>query len=402
MRAGIAIARPKAGEGFEVQVADSDDERRAVYRFRYQTLVRDMAWGSADADPGAEMLSDDLDAEALQLYLSWRGVVIGAVRLVLRPAEAIGGDLAAALDLARFAEYAPEALSFTDRLMVAPPWQNSRVTALLLGAAYKMARDHGSRFDLTHTAPALVELYEQLGYRRFSDNFERDDGYRVPLVLLTEDGRYLDEIGSPLARLAAAHGKNNGESLGWFLGAFPGYASRPVERTMDENRFWGFLTTRLHQTPLIGIPLLSGLSYDEARRFLGVGTVLLAKDGDYICRAGEGGKEMYVVLSGEVRVRAPGAGPALATLRRGAVFGEMAMLSAEPRSADVIAQGTSELLVLTEEMLKATMATMPAVSAKVLFALSLILCQRLRCANRRWLGATPKETVANEEALVVV
>lgn len=401
VRAGIAIARPRAGEGFAVQVADSEAEREAVYRFRYQTLVRDMAWGSADADPGAETLGDDLDARALQLYISWQDVVIGAVRLLIGAAEAIGEELAGTLDLASFAEFGPHAVSFTDRLMVAPAWQESRVTALLLGAAYKMARENGSRFDLTHTAPALVELYEQLGYRRYGDNFEGDGGYRVPLVLLTEDGRYLDEIGSPFAPLAAAHGKNNGETLGWFLGAFPGHASRPAERSMDEDRFWGFLTARLHQTPLIGIPLLSGLSYDQARRFLGVGTVLLATDGDRVCRAGEGGREMYVVLSGEVRVAAAGSGQDMAILKRGAVFGEMAMLSAEPRSADVIAQGTAELLVLTEEMLKEAMTTMPAAAAKVLFALSLILAQRLRRANKRWLAAGAKPET-NEDATAAV
>ncbi len=380
------MAKPEPGLELAVEIALSEEERREIFRFRYQVLVRDMAWGSADADHERETLSDPLDEGALQLFVRWQGIVIGTVRAVVDARRWLPEPLVRAQALDRFADFSGRALSFTDHLMVAPAWQSSQVTALLLGAAYKTVRGRGSRFDFMHCPLGLVELYEQLGYRRYAGNFDSADGYRVPLVLLTEDMSHLQAIGSPFAPLAAVSGGHEPETLSWFMREFPEHAARPCERAMDEDRFWNFLTERLHQTPLVGIPLLSGLSYAEATRFLKVGTVLTCMDGDAIVRAGEEGREMFVVLSGRVHVVAPGSGRVIATLGRGAVFGEMALLAAEPRSADIVAQGNVELLVLTESLLHEAMATMPAVSAKLLFALSVILCKRLRGANRRWLG----------------
>jgi GNAT superfamily N-acetyltransferase len=373
--------------GLDVRVAESDDERLSVYRFRYQTLVREMGWGSLHANHDREIIHDGLDEPAQQLYVSSDGSVVATLRLLLDAPEKVPNALNAALALDRFGSFPPKVISLSDRLMVAPAWRRSQVSSLLLGAAYKIARQHGSRFDITYCPPAMLELYEQLGFRRYADNITTDDGYRVPLVLLTEDIRHMRENNSPFARLAKAIGDNDPETAGWFNQAFADFASQQSRRLMNEERFWHFLTARLHQTPNVGIPLLAGLGYEEAKRFLSLATVIVCNDGDAIVKTGETGREMYVVLSGEVTVSAAGGDQVMARLGRGAVFGEMALLSAEPRAADVTAHGTTELLVLSEEFLHHTMSMVPEVSAKVLFALSLILCQRLRKANERWIKA---------------
>lgn len=375
------------GQGLEVRVAESDDERLSIYRFRFRTLVREMGWGSRHADHDQEIIRDGLDEMAQQLYVSRDGVVVAALRLILDAPVNVPDGLTKALAIDRFDSFPPRAISLSDRLMVAPAWQRSQVSSLLLGAGFKTARRHGSRFDISYCSPAMLELYEQLGYRRYAENISTDDGYRVPLVLLTEDIRHLREIDSPFAPLAEAVGGNGSESAGWFNQSFADYASRPNRRRMNEERFWHFLTAKLHQTPNVGIPLLAGLDYEEAKRFLAQATVIVCNDGDPVVRAGEPGREMYVVLSGAVTVSAAGGERTMARLGRGAVFGEMALLSAEPRAADVTAHGTTELLVLSEEFLHTTMTKMPGVSAKILFALSLILCQRLRKANERWIEA---------------
>jgi GNAT superfamily N-acetyltransferase len=375
------------GQGLDVRVAASDDERLSIYQFRYRTLVREMGWGSRHADHDREVIRDSLDETAKQLYVSRDGVVIAALRLILDAPENVPDGLNKALAIDRFGSFPPLAISLSDRLMVAPAWQRSQVSSVLLGAGFKTARRHGSRFDISYCPPAMLELYEQLGYRRYADNISTDDGYRVPLVLLTEDIRHLREINSPFAPLAEAAGGNDPESAGWFNQSFADYASRPSRRRMNEERFWHFLTAKLHQTPNVGIPLLAGLDYEEAKHFLSQATVIVCNDGDPVVRAGEPGREMYVVLSGGVTVSAAGGEQMMARLGRGAVFGEMALLSAEPRTADVTAHGITELLMLSEEFLHSTMTKMPRVSAKVLFALSLILCQRLRKANERWIEA---------------
>ena len=44
--------------------------------------------------------------------------------------------------------------------------------------------------------------------------------------------------------------------------------------------------------------------------------------------------------------------------------------------------------MLTQEYLKRAMAQVPDTAAKVLFNLSLVLCQRLKGATKSWLAAT--------------
>ena len=89
---------------------------------------------------------------------------------------------------------------------------------------------------------------------------------------------------------------------------------------------------------LHGIPLLSTLSEAAFRRVLG--TLLLRRlpQDAFVVREGEPGSSFFFVASGGLRVFATdglGRHTELAQLGENAIFGEMALLSAQPRSASV-------------------------------------------------------------------
>ena len=67
--------------------------------------------------------------------------------------------------------------------------------------------------------------------------------------------------------------------------------------------------------------------------------------GQYIVNEGDLGKEMYMIVKGEVEVVA--GGNVVAVMKEGAGFGEMALIDSQPRSADIIAR--NDVLVLKME-----------------------------------------------------
>ncbi len=62
----------------------------------------------------------------------------------------------------------------------------------------------------------------------------------------------------------------------------------------------------------------------------------------------------------------------------GAIFGEAALISEVPRTANIVAKNDVEVLIVTQETLKKTMATMPEIMVKVMFNLAAILSERLQ------------------------
>ncbi len=67
--------------------------------------------------------------------------------------------------------------------------------------------------------------------------------------------------------------------------------------------------------------------------------------GQYIVNEGDLGKELFMIVKGEVEVVV--GGNVVAVMKEGAGFGEMALIDSQPRSADIIAK--NDVLVLKME-----------------------------------------------------
>jgi len=102
------------------------------------------------------------------------------------------------------------------------------------------------------------------------------------------------------------------------------------------------------------IPLLSALSEAAFRRVLGTLVLRRLPPGALVIREGEPGTAFYFVASGRLRVYATdglGRETALAELGEHAVFGEMALLSATPRTASVACETEVDLLEVGRQSL---------------------------------------------------
>jgi CRP/FNR family transcriptional regulator, cyclic AMP receptor protein len=104
----------------------------------------------------------------------------------------------------------------------------------------------------------------------------------------------------------------------------------------------------------------------------------------YVFQEGEVGDALYIVFDGEVRIsrRISGRGEEpITVLGRGEVFGEMAIVDEQPRSADARAHGDGcTVLVLSQNDLDAVLHMPPAAASQFLYLVCGVLCHRLRTA----------------------
>jgi CRP-like cAMP-binding protein len=104
--------------------------------------------------------------------------------------------------------------------------------------------------------------------------------------------------------------------------------------------------------------------------------------GTAVFRAGDESDTCYVIRSGHARalVEHPdGRQITLATFGPGDIFGELAMLGGEPRSATIEATDHLEALAIAGRDMRRLMARHPAIAAQLVVALA----RRLRAANDR-------------------
>ena len=373
----------------DIKVASSDEDRERIFRFRYDVYVTEMGKSPAEADHQEKIIRDELDDGAHLLYAEDEGQIVGTVRLNCRSKKKFPDVWEQRYDLANFAPSFGDHISMTSRMMVAKDYRGSSVPAALVGAVYSAGREMGSKFDFCNCAPSLLEFYEQIGFRRFTDGFmDEDNGYHVPLVMLVRDTQYLRQVRSPLYRVARnfEHEPETGE---WFQETFPSHVGIANSRSRNTDEFWKQLSDQLAAPPAECIPLFESLSDEEVSGFLRSGTVLSLQPGDRIIRQGDVGDEMYIILSGvaEAVSRKEEQEHSLAIMSKGQIFGEVAFISTAVRSADVNALTEMQVLIISKGFLTRAMRKQPEISAKVLFNLSLILAQRLRDRTDSWVEA---------------
>jgi CRP-like cAMP-binding protein len=134
------------------------------------------------------------------------------------------------------------------------------------------------------------------------------------------------------------------------------------------------------------IPMLAGLSEAE-RAFLA--THLRRAEyraGEIVIRQGDTDRSLFFVATGTTTVRVSVAGKdrqvRLASYSRGTVFGEMALLDHQPRSATVVADDDVICYVLGEDAFDALIAERPLIAVRLLANLARELSLRLRHTTR--------------------
>jgi CRP-like cAMP-binding protein len=118
------------------------------------------------------------------------------------------------------------------------------------------------------------------------------------------------------------------------------------------------------------VPALALLDEPGRRDLVRVTRVIHVAEGEMVVRAGDSSDAAYFVLRGRLVARDPGGeGTALSTMEAGDFFGEITALTGGPRTADVVAEEATRLLVVPATALR-RLASIPEARDLLLSRLS--------------------------------
>jgi HEAT repeat protein len=120
------------------------------------------------------------------------------------------------------------------------------------------------------------------------------------------------------------------------------------------------------------VPIFRLLEPEDLEKIAEIARERLYPPGEHLCREGELGDELFVVVDGQVEVsrQVDGAPHILRTLEGGEHLGELAILRQRPRSASVRAARETRTLVLTGDALRTILEDRPEVSLAMLASLA--------------------------------
>ncbi len=272
---------------------------------------------------------------------------------------------------------------------------DSRVYLYRQGAVHQLTEDHSLINELLKRGRLSREQIEKLQYKNavtravgVYESVEVDtldfDVLKGDRFLLCSDGLsgYLEEV--ELARLFAetpedalsqrlidlANERGGKDNITAVVIKVPD-AESGVDRLARE--------VNLKMEVLHKMPLFRHLTYQELVRVLNITEVRSADTDKVFVEEGDEGDELFIVLTGQVRVHS---GEAVFThLGPGQHLGEMALVDKAPRSASVSADEPSKLLVIRRRDFFDIIRKDHAIAVKLLWSFLGVLTERLRTTN---------------------
>jgi len=142
-------------------------------------------------------------------------------------------------------------------------------------------------------------------------------------------------------------------------------------------------------TILQGMDLFHEFNEHEMEAFLSLVEPVQFATGETVVKQDDHGDCMFLIVGGTARVvhRRDGRYIELSVLKCGDFFGELALVDAGPRSADVIALEDCSLLRLSQAVIRALAGVYPSAAFKLLISVGRVMVARLRAGNQKYIDS---------------
>jgi small-conductance mechanosensitive channel/CRP-like cAMP-binding protein len=134
------------------------------------------------------------------------------------------------------------------------------------------------------------------------------------------------------------------------------------------------------------VEIFAPLSAEQRLELADAARPALYAEGEVIVREGDHGSSMFIVKSGEASLRLAAGGDEIAQFRHGDFFGEMSLLTGDPRTATVTAASDCELLEIGADAFRRVVLADPAVVERISAAVS---ARRSDLETHRTMKAAP-------------
>jgi CRP-like cAMP-binding protein len=128
--------------------------------------------------------------------------------------------------------------------------------------------------------------------------------------------------------------------------------------------------------------VFNGLDLEDLRRLAAIGREVILPESSVLFEQGEESDGLYIVVSGIIRIyltAGDGREATISLLEEGEMIGEIALLDGLPRSAGAAALTDAKLIFIPHKPFSDLLDNSPKLSRQIM----LMLCERLRAANRQ-------------------
>jgi predicted GNAT family N-acyltransferase len=373
-----------------VSVAETQQQREAIYRFRYHVYIEELKRDYPDADHERKWLRDEADEQdyTVNLYMGPPDQIVGVVRLLVWPAGQVPRNYHQLFSMEIFPGIDDLVTSEIGRLMVKPSARGKTVFPSLIGAMYEHLVRRDCQLSFLYCVPGLVKHYRRnLGTRPYGGHLiQAGSSVGIPMVMIVSDSDHFARSGAIVSDLSKEYfdaGRRPKLDVSRFADVLEG-DSVPIK--LDETAVWDQFQHQLFEDASSVPTFFSSLSSEAVRKLTTSGFILNLSTGDLVAKSGTEEREVYVILDGLFEV--VNQGQRLATLEKGDLFGEIAFFTAAgQRSASVRAMSDGKVLVLRRKFLKELTRSDPEAGFQILSNMGRVMAQRIMNLNQALLAA---------------
>ena len=362
-------------QNYTLRSADTDADKAAIYRFRFDVFGREMGLLGPIENWEEHSFHDPDDEHSHHILAETGGTVIGAIRTTHGEHCANSPELLDTYELAPFLEVlTPDQIGVVTRLMVSSELRGSLLSLHLVKKTAEYCLQQGIECVFIDCQPHLVPFYQRYGYRSYRTVFNDPYvGVLVPLVLIVSDFEHLAQVRSPFYKIITSMREPNPELAHTLSSMINNVPSIVTEELQGDDFFQEAINHHLEHNQDEDLGVLAGLSTEDINMLTRGSYLMRCKQDDVIIHESHATRTMFLVIDGTLECQHEG--KTLGFVSKGDIVGEFAYLANTARSADVkVISSEASVLAFEIKHMNRLIETHPRLAARCLMNLSRSLC----------------------------